>query len=207
MPWIHGNSDLLLNFTSLTKVLTLPKVCLVTSLTVMLSCGTAVSATTHIIRQKRLSCWNPFQPYQFPKRKISVQKHYSCAWTYQDWCHSSELEQRDQLSTQDSHDKLMEMLYPDNNYYIKHSNMHVSTDNTASSDRLNIKMGQTEFYNTYIHWPHWVVEPKQARLATMTQLFHLPVSHTNHANEFNRTTCVFWANLKCKYNTKVKQGS
>lgn len=77
------------------------------SLISMLSCGTAVSATTHITRQKRLSCWNPFQPDQFPKWKISVQEHYSCAWTYQGWCHSSELQHRDHFSRQDSHEELM----------------------------------------------------------------------------------------------------
>lgn len=101
-----------------------------------------------------------------------------------------------------------EVLYPENNYYIKQSNMHVPTANTASSDTWNIKTGQAEFYNMYIQWPHWVVYLKQARLsaslshyinATMTQLFHLPVSHINHGNEFNRNTCIFWANFKCKY--------
>lgn len=46
------------------------------------------------------------------------------------------------------------MLYPDSNYHIKHFNMNVLTDNTASSDRLNIVTGQTEFYNMYIYWSH-----------------------------------------------------
>lgn len=41
-----------------------------------------------------------------PQMKNLVQEHYSCAWTYQDWCHSSELQHRDHFSTQDSHDKL-----------------------------------------------------------------------------------------------------
>lgn len=67
MPWIYGSSDLLLTFTSLTKVLTLFKVCLVTRSTVSLLCYHVAQLflpTTHITRQKRPSCWNPFQPDQ-----------------------------------------------------------------------------------------------------------------------------------------------
>lgn len=121
----------------------------------MLSCGTAVSATTHTTRQET------FQPDLFPNEKFlcknttSVPEHIKARVTALNF--STEIISADRTVMTSWWPKT-EMLYPDSNYQTKLSNMYAPTDNTAVTGwilkqvRLNFTTCIVTRYNECYIW-------------------------------------------------------
>lgn len=114
----------------------------------MLSCGRVISATTHKTRQKLIQLTETFPLESLPARSVPQNKNL-CATTLTAvperntvGATTSEFSVEIVLAHRivvTSRQPQTEVHYPDSKYCIKHSKMHMLTDNGASSNRLNIK--------------------------------------------------------------------
>lgn len=112
----------------------------------MLSCGTAVSAATHITRQKLIQLTDTFLLESFPDGSVPQNKNLCATLTAvpeHNKVGATALNFTVEISLADrivvtSRKPQTELHYPDSKDCMKHSKTHVLTNSEASSNGLNI---------------------------------------------------------------------